>query len=721
LKQILIRNGQPVVEDVPRPQAERGTVVVRASFSCVSPGTELSSIRASATPLWKRALREPANVGKVLAMVRERGLSAASNVVRSKVDRAFATGYSMAGIVQTVGEGIFDLAPGDRVACAGAQYALHAEIVRVPRNLVVPVPKDVTLESACTVTLGAIALQGVRRFQPTLGETCIVIGLGLIGQLTAQLLKASGCAVIGVDIDPMRVAVALEAGARAAFVPDSDREIEQVMRLTDGHGADGVIVTAASESDALISSAFRMCRRKGRVVLVGDVGLNLKRADIYEKELDFLVSTSYGPGRYDSAYEEEGLDYPIGYVRWTENRNMSAYLDLLAAGRVRIDTLLSNTFSLEAVREAYRIIEARHALGALLRYPEQAKDDPARVLNPVVKSTKAGALRLAIVGAGSFAKTAHLPLLRSLSDRYSIDAVVSRSGPNAQETARQAGARYATTNFQDVLQDSSIDAVLIATRHHLHCSMALEALAAGKHVLLEKPMAMTRGELDEIKTFFARQATTPVLLTGYNRRFSPPVAHIGKLIEARSNPVMLAYRMNAGRLARDHWTFGQEGGGRNIGEACHIYDLFTALTRSEVRDVETLTLIPATSYYRRDDNFVATIRFKDGSVASLTYTAMGSEIFPKETMEVFCDGRVITLNDYREVQVHGEPGEAYRAKTQEKGLREELAAFHQAALGFTEWPIPLWQQLQAADIALRVEDRMRANRTEPASAEDKVT
>lgn len=358
MKQVLIRQGRAVVEEVPAPLVEPGTVLVRVDHSCISVGTEMSGVRASGTPLWKKALRQPEKVRRVARLALSEGVSRARQAVEGQLGQAAPTGYSAAGTVLEVGEGIDDLLPGDRVACAGAQHAHHAGIVRVPRNLVVPVPDGVGFPAASTATLGAIALQGVRRATPTLGETFVVVGLGILGQLTAQLLRANGCRVVGTDLDRARIALAASLGMEAGVHPDDGDDVEQVARLTDGIGADGVIVTAASPSDAILATAFRMCRRKGRVVLVGDVGLHLDRADLYPKELDFLVSTSYGPGRYDRNYEERGLDYPVGYVRWTENRNLAEYLRLLAEGRVRVEPLVERVYPVAEAAEAYAALDA---------------------------------------------------------------------------------------------------------------------------------------------------------------------------------------------------------------------------------------------------------------------------------------------------------------------------------------------------------------------------
>jgi predicted dehydrogenase/threonine dehydrogenase-like Zn-dependent dehydrogenase len=709
VKQVLIRRGEAVVDEVPAPCVEPGTILVRVHTSCISIGTELSGLALSATTLWERAWRQPEKVKQVLRLAAGQGISATRDMVRGKLSAGEPTGYSAAGIVLEVGQGIGDLKPGDRVACAGAQYAHHAEVIRVPRNLVAPIPPGVGFEAASTVTLGAIALQGVRRAHPTLGESFVVVGLGGLGQLTVQLLRANGCRVIGTDLNPLRIRQAEALGLSVGLDPSSGDQEEQVARLTDGVGADGVLVTASSASDALISTAFRMCRKKGRVVLIGDVGLNLNRADIYAKELDFLVSSSYGPGRYDRAYEEEGLDYPVGYVRWTENRNMGEYLRLLAEGGVRADPLIEARYPVEEAPAAYDSLRADgiKPLMVVLSYPTASRDAlPVRVTpNPTVHQRQ-GKIGVAIVGAGEFAKGVHLPNLKSLSKYYRMHAIVSRSGHNAVATARQFDAGYATTEYERVLEDPGVDLVVIATRHNLHASMALAALRRGKHVLVEKPLALTRDEVEEVRAFYVgrpEDTAAPILLTGFNRRFSPFMARVRESLRGRSNPLVITYRMNAGYVPLDHWVHRAEGGGRNLGEACHIYDLFTHLTESKVSSIQAQPLRPTTRYYSASDNFIATLGFADGSIATLTYTASGSREHPKEQMEVFADGRVVALDDYRRVTIAGAKGRNLSARRAGKGQKEELEALGRAILEGGEWPIPLWQQLQATEIALEVE------------------
>lgn len=707
MKQVLVGGGSVRLEDVPVPQVEPGTVLVRMDHSCISIGTEMSGVRSSGLPLWKRALRQPQHVKKVLGMVRVDGLAETRRLVKERLSIELPTGYSGAGIVIGVGSGVDEFALGDRVACAGAQCAFHAEVVRIPKNLVVPVPDDVGLDAASSVALGAIALQGVRRATPTLGETFVVIGLGILGQLTVQLLRANGCRVIGVDLDRARIALAQQSGMNWGVHPDDVHDIQQVARITGGAGADGVIITAASPSDTIVSTAFQMCRKKARVVLVGDVGLDLQRADFYVKELDFLISSSYGPGRYDAQYEEGGLDYPLPYVRWTEGRNMAEYLRLVSDGAIDIKPLIAAVHPIEDVADAYRALQSgsEKPLMVLLSYPGGQPETAKKVIfSPVIASTERDTVRVALIGAGGFAKGMHLPNMLELKSDYRLRAVVSRTGHNAAMTGKRFGADYCTTDYREVLDDSEIDAVIIATRHDSHASIALEALQAGKHVLLEKPLALSESELVAIEHFYAQgDQAKPVLLTGFNRRFSPYAQRISAYLATRSNPMIINYRMNAGYIPLDHWVHGVEGGGRNRGEACHIYDLFTFFTGAKVTRVQTNAVVPTTGYYSVSDNFVVTLSFEDGSIATLTYTALGSSEFPKETMEIFADGSVISLNDYRRLEIAGSKQKVFETRSSDKGQKAELVAFARAVRGETDWPIPLWQQVQATRISFEIE------------------
>jgi predicted dehydrogenase/threonine dehydrogenase-like Zn-dependent dehydrogenase len=713
MKQVLIRRGSVVADEVPAPGLEPGTAIVAVLRSCISVGTELSGLKRSGMPLWQLATRYPEQAKKAIQTVATMGLTRTWGIAQDQLSAARPAGYSAAGIVVQVGPDMVGIRPGDRVACAGAQCANHAEVIRVPQNLMVPIPDDVDFDAASTVALGAIAMQGVRRAEPTLGETFVVLGLGLLGQLTAQMLRANGCRVIGVDLDKRRIDLATRLGMTASVNPEDPSQVEQVSRLTGGVGADGVIITAATPSDAVVSAAFQMCRVKGRVVLVGDVGMNLKRADMYAKELDFRISCSYGPGRYDSRYEENGQDYPVGYVRWTENRNMSEYLRLIGEKRIAIEPLIAATFPVDEAPKAYEALQSpERPMLVLLSYANSAASAAApRVTHaPIHRPARSGAVRMAMVGAGGFAKGMHLPNLNAMPSLCHLRAVVSRSGHNAATTARRWGAAYCATDVQEVLRDPEIDAVIIATRHNLHTTMALEALRAGKHVLLEKPLSLTQAELAEVGQFFSEAAAasmpTPILLTGFNRRFSPHARRVRQWLAGRSNPMIIDYRMNAGQLPADHWTLGPEGGGRNLGEACHIYDLFTYLTGSRYTGVKVTAITPTTGYYRSHDNFTASVSFADGSVANLTYTALGSKDYAKERMEIFVDGRVIALDDYKSLTLAGGRGQGLKTRLPEKGQKEELEAFATVIRNGGQWPIALWEQEQATRIALDVESAL---------------
>lgn len=704
MKQVLIRQGDILVQEVADPVVEPGTVLVRVASSCISVGTEMSGVTASGVPLWKRAMAQPAKVKRVVDMVAAQGVGRTLDFVKGTVDSELPIGYSASGTIVAVGEGIDDLSPGDRVACAGAQCAFHAELIRVPRNLCVPVPDGLDFGAAATVTLGAIALQGVRRLAPTLGETFVVVGLGLLGQLTVQMLKANGCRVIGLDLDAKRVATALEMGLDCAPDDEQGEVPAQVVRLTSGIGADGVVVTASSASAGLLGQAFRMCRKKGRVVLVGDVPIAIDRGDIYAKELDFLISTSYGPGRYDRRYEEEGADYPVAYVRWTETRNMAAYLGLLAEGKVRVAPLAGARYRLEQAPAAYSALKGgSKPLMVLLDYPESAAGPVRRVANATASVARPDALGIALVGGGAFAKAVHLPNLKALGGKVALRAVVSRTGHSALALARQFGAGYSATQLAETLADPQVDAVLIATRHDTHGGMVLAALEAGKHVFVEKPLALTAAELDAIEAFYAAHPQGPVLMTGFNRRFSPFVRRMEEILASRTAPLAMSYRMNAGYFPHDHWVHGAEGGGRNRGEACHIYDLFTALSGAACTQSQAVALTPGEGMYRRDDNFSASFTFADGSIASLLYTALGTSEHPKERMEVFSDGRVLALDDYKSLSVAGAKAKGVALASPDKGHAAGLAAFVEAASGRAEWPIALWQQIQASRMALAVE------------------
>jgi predicted dehydrogenase/threonine dehydrogenase-like Zn-dependent dehydrogenase len=676
LKQILLKGGKAVLDEVPAPLVSDKSILVAVHYSCISVGTEAASMAVAAAPLYRRALKQPQKVRRAFEMMHEHGIERTIKRIRGTLTSGQPTGYSAAGIVVGIGQEVEKFKIGDRVACAGAGIANHAEVICVPVNLAVHVPDSLDLQDASTVTLGAIALQGIRRTSPTLGETVVVIGLGILGQLSVQLLKANGCRVIGVDPDRARIEIALACGMDQGLDPGQDDVVGRTVWATEGLGADAVIVTAAATTHEIISQAMRACRKKGRVILVGDVGLDLKREDFYRKELDFFVSTSYGPGRYDPNYEEGGQDYPLPYVRWTENRNMAAYLELLVAQEIKLLPMRPVVVDLVDAENLYSRLAAGNdkPLLAILHYPGQSEATVQHSISVGLKSIPhSGRIRVAVIGAGGFAQGMHLPNLVKLRDKYEIRWVVSRTGATAKSVAMQYGAPYAGTEYQAALSDSEVDLVLIATRHHLHAEVALAALKAGKHVLVEKPLALNEEELGSIEAFYSDgSGDKPVLITGFNRRYSPPIQHIKKILASRLGPMMISYRMNAGYLPPDHWVHGPEGGGRNVGEACHIYDLFGYLTDAQpvVCNATPMGKIPGGC--RPNENFVATIRYSDGSVASLHYTSIGSSGFPKEQMEIYVDRKVITLDDYRKVGVFGEKCKGWSHASADKGQFNEL-------------------------------------------------
>lgn len=706
MKQVLIQSGKAVVTDVPAPKVGRKNILVHVEYSCISVGTEIASVKMSGLPLYQRALKQPENVKRVFEMMRDQGVKRTLDRVMGKLAAGSATGYSAAGVVIEIGEDVDGFSVGDRVACAGAGIANHAEVIDVPVNLAVKIPDAVGTDIASTVTLGAIAMQGVRRAQPTLGETFVVVGLGILGQITAQILAANGCRVIGVDLDAKRIRQALENGMDIGVDPTLENYVERVIKYTDGFGADCVIITAASESHKIISEAMQACRKKGRVVLVGDVGLNLNRSDFYKKELDFLISTSYGPGRYDPVYEEGGQDYPLPYVRWTENRNMQAYLELLAKRKIKLDGFYPTPFSIERANEGYELLkgEGHKPLMVLLQYPSRPEALLRRIEMRLPVAKKAEKIRVAIAGASSFVQGMHLPNLVKLRHDYELRAIMSRTGSNARAVATQYQATYCTTDYNEVLNDSQIDLVMITTRHDLHGQMVLQALHAGKHVFVEKPLTISDQDLVEIEKFYSQNPDGPFLMVGFNRRFAPATQAILQILDKRTTPVIANYRMNAGYIPPEHWVHGPEGGGRNIGEACHIYDLFNSLCKGAKEiAVNAYSIDPASKQWNKNDNFVATIKYADGSVCTLTYTALGDKSYPKEKMEIFSDGKVIVMDDYKSVTVYGGNYKGWSASTAQKGQLQELQALADTLLRGKPWPITLAEQLQATRISFEVE------------------
>jgi predicted dehydrogenase/threonine dehydrogenase-like Zn-dependent dehydrogenase len=692
MKQILIKSGKTLLENVPVPKTITGTVLVKVSYSCISQGTEIAGIQTSGKSKAEKIISiikdKPQAIQKVIDIYKEQGFSSVYKKYKSVTkpdDTARPTGYSLSGIVEKVGDGITEMKKGDRVACAGAGIANHAEYVVVPRNLVMKIPDNLDMKLASTVTLGGIAMQGVRRGDFKIGEYVAVIGLGFLGQLTVHMLTASGCRVIAMDIDDRRCEIAKKHGAEIVLNSKDYKKIEEnIIKISNGYGVDGVIFTAATDNPEVISSAFKMCKRKGKVILVGVAGDKINRQDLYAKELDFLISTSYGPGRYDDNYELKGIDYPYAYVRWTENRNMEEYLRLLSSDRIQIDDIIENIYEIENAKKAYRELQniKEKPIIALFKYNEdkEFKSSNNKMILKPFKTLDKKIINVAIIGAGGFAKNIHLPNLQKMQDKYNIYTICDINSLNAKETAKKFNANIATTDYEEILKDNNVDLVMICTRHNLHAEYSIKALKADKAVFVEKPMAINQKELDELVEVI--QSTKQPYMVGFNRRFSPFAKEIKKHISNRINPMIISYRMNAGYILLDAWV--HEDGGRIIGEGCHIIDLFSYLTGSEIISVSKDKVTPTTKAISSTDNVSINLKYENGSIANLIYTALGNSKYPKENLELYCDNNIYKMTDYLELEIFGDKIRKQSLKEQDKGHLQELIEFYDTLTGKTD-------------------------------------
>ena len=724
MKQVFSTSSGIKTLEVPSPLIQQGYILVEVSYSLISSGTELATIEKVESKDNGSNSRLKQNIKyakKIVSHLQNQGISKTVSVISERIsnqgfrnESLVPLGYSCSGKIIAVGKGVTLFKEGDLVACAGANKATHSELVVVPENLVVKVPKECSLKDASSVAVGAIAMQAVRRTGVALGESVSVIGLGLVGLLSVKMLQCAGARVLGFDIDKRRVDKARALGINEAC--SKATEIQRtVNNFTKNMGVDVCLVAAGSKKSSIIQTATEITRKKGQVVIVGLVPMQFDINPFLRKELALLASISYGPGRYDDRYEEKGFDYPYAYVRWTEKRNMEEYLRLLAEKKIDLSMIASEEFALEHAVDAYDFLQngSAESTGIFINYASdsslQEKSNTQVDIN--IKQINDG-INLAVIGAGSFAKRVHLPNLKKLGEDISLRAVVSRTGANAMQAAKQYGANYATSSFEDVLSDPEINIILIGTRHNLHADMTLKSLKAGKNVFVEKPLAMTEEELISIEEFYNRNNVLnndgfPILMVGFNRRFSPMINKLKTIVSERKTPLIMNYQMNAGFLPADHWLRTEEGGGRNIGEACHIYDLFTFLTESKVSDIKASSIHVASDEHADNENFTATLSFADGSVGSLTFTSLGSSKYPKEIFHVYADGTVHIVTDYRQLESVGGSSKVIRSDKVEKGHFEELEAFVSILKNGGEWPIPLWQQIQASRIALTVEEQIK--------------
>ena len=706
MKQILqnLKDGSTEVADVPSPRAGRGQLLIRTTRTLVSAGTERMLVDFGKAGFIDKARQQPDKVRMVLDKIRTDGLMPTIEAVRNKLDQPLPMGYCNVGEVVEVGPGATGFSVGDRVASNGK----HAEMVAVPVNLCARVPVGVADEAAAFTVLGAIALQGIRLVQPTLGEAVVVTGLGLIGLVTVQLLKAQGCRVLGLDFDPEKLELAQRFGAEVVDLKAGADPVAAAMAFSRGRGVDAVIVTASTQSSEPMHQAALMSRKRGRIVLVGVAGLELSRADFFEKELTFQVSCSYGPGRYDPLYEDKGQDYPVGFVRWTEQRNFEAVLDMLAEGRLDVRALVSHRFTIDQAPAAYAVVGgSERSLGILLQYPEPTPVDLATrrthtiALPASTAPGQADSPRLSVIGAGNYAGAVLIPAFRATGAR--LARIASAGGASSVHQGRKFGFAQATTDSAALLTDPDTDVVVVSTRHDTHADYVLRALAAGKHVFVEKPLALTQDELTRIEAA-ARAAPGRLLMVGFNRRFAPQIVKLKQLLAGAPGPKCMIMTVNAGAVAAHHWTQDPVvGGGRLVGEGCHFIDLLRFVADAPIESHEVMKMAGATP-----DTATVLLRFADGSMGTLHYLANGSKAFPKERLEVFAAGRVLQLDNFRRFVGYGWPGFAkMNLWRQDKGQAACAQAFIDAVRQGRASPIPLEQLIEVGRLTLEIEDALR--------------
>ncbi|MCX2697388.1 bi-domain-containing oxidoreductase [Ochrobactrum chromiisoli] len=699
MKQLLqsLKDGSTEVADVPAPLIGKGQVLIRTSISLVSAGTERMLVDFGKANLVNKARSQPDKVRMVLEKIKTDGLVTTIEAVRSKLDQPLALGYCNVG--QVIESQATGFAPGDRVVSNGK----HAEIVAVPQNLCAKIPENVSDDTASFTVLASIGLQGIRLANPTIGECVVVTGLGLIGLLTVQMLRAQGCRVLGIDFDPARLEIARRLGAETVNPGAGEDTLARAQAFSRGRGVDAVIITASTKSNEPVSQAARMCRKRGRIVLVGVVGLELSRAEFYEKELSFQVSCSYGPGRYDSAYEEQGQDYPIGFVRWTEQRNFEAVLDLMAAGAFNLEPLITHRFAIEDAGEAMDLLSSgQPSLGILLDYPKTTTEPERYVmLTDVSNSVTKGKGVVGFLGAGNYAGRVLIPAFKAAG--ASLHGVVSSGGVSAVHFGRKFGFTKASSDETTLLSDTAIDTIVIATRHDAHARQTLAALRAGKHVFCEKPLCLTQVELDSINEE-SNARPNQLLMVGFNRRFAPHVVKMKSLLAPLSVPKNFIVTVNAGDIPADHWTQDPAvGGGRIIGEACHFIDLLRHLVGHPITGFTAQSLGAHPGLAIREDKAVITLTFSDGSIGSILYLANGHKGFPKERIEVFAGGRVLQLDNFRKLKGWGWSGfSKMNLWRQDKGQLACTAAFLRAVKEGSASPIPHEEIIESARLSIEI-------------------
>ena len=692
MKQLLqnIKTGKSTVEEVPAPIPREGQALVRVSASLVSAGTERMVVEFAEKSLVGKARSRPDLVKQVIEKARREGLVNTAQAAFNRLDQPIALGYSTAGTIIALGKNMQGYRVGQRVACAGGGFAVHAEYNVVPRNLLTPLPESVDFESAAFTTLGAIAMHGFRLAEPQIGETVAVIGLGLLGLLTAQIADAAGCIVLGFDVDPARLAIATSLGIQTA---PRAQAVDSAQTFTAQRGFDVILICADTPSNDPVELAGIIARDRARVVATGAVGLTIPRKIYYEKEISFINSRSYGPGRYDPNYEENGQDYPLGYIRWTEGRNFEAVVDLMSKDKLKVKPLITHRFPIEQATQAYDVITGKKKepfVGVLLTYPEtgEVSADSTVVRFNVPTLKRSNVVTLGVLGAGLFANAVLLPSIRKAGD-IELVGIASSGGLHAQHTGKKFGFQYATSDDDEILNDPNVNTVAVLTRHDSHADLVIKALKAGKHVFVEKPLAIHPKQLEQINQLLVSNLQS-LLTVGFNRRFAPLAQQLQSQVSSLNEPKYIHYRINAGPIPLNHWTQDPEiGGGRIIGEACHFIDFITFLVGAPPSSVIAHALPDQGKY--REDNLSMTFTFPDGSIGVVDYLANGDKSFPKERLEVFCGGQVAVLDDFVSLQITRAGKMKEEKGTQDKGWVNEWKVFAGAIREGSQPPIPYEQ------------------------------
>jgi predicted dehydrogenase len=701
-----MKSGKVAAYDVPAPELKDGGILVRTAFSAISSGTEKATVEAGRKSLLGKAMARPDLVKQVLEFARSNGVRAAREKVQARLETLTALGYSCSGVVLEVGAGVTGFKPGDRVACAGAGYASHGEINFVPANLAILVPENVSLEAASLTTIGAIAMQGVRQANVTFGETVAVIGVGLVGVLTIQILRAAGCRVIAIDRSPERAVQATKFGAQLGLGTD-DPGLEQAVRSFSRYGVDAALITAATKSADPLELAAKLLRDRGRISVVGDVGMGVSRANMYRKEISLSMSRSYGPGRYDPQYEEGGRDYPIGFVRWTEKRNMEAFLDLLSSRSLEVEALLAHQFPVAEGGKAYAAVEAGAYTG-IIHY--QTTGDVPPSARPFLQPRPKDKLRVGCIGAGAFARGIILPHLRSATGLV-LESVASSTGA-AAESARTGFGFTMAESPSEVLANPDVDAVFIVTRHNSHATYVTSALTHGKRVFVEKPLAINREQLEMIRAAYAERLATngsPFVMVGFNRRFSPLTEKLKNFFAHRSEPMMVHIRCNAGFIPASSWIQDPENGGRIVGELCHFVDWARAVVGYPMRTVTAMALPDSGRYHR--DNVSVAIGFEDGSVANLLYLANGDRAVAKEYFEVFCTNSIARIDDFKTLSLSRNGKTETFKSGQDKGHRREMELTVTAMTTGEEAPISFAELMEVTEATFAIEEAIRTGKS----------